>query len=56
MPDDRWAEIFVRLTNALEEAFEFGFTEEEIEDAIANARPSDVPYVPGPPKKERREG
>ena len=48
---DRWADAFIALTRALEQAFEAGFTEEDIEDAIANARPSDEPYVPGKPKK-----
>ena len=52
MTDDRWGEAWSRLTSALEEAFEV-MTEQEIEDCVENARPSDIPHVGGGPKKPK---
>jgi hypothetical protein len=54
MEDDKWAEAYSKLLSALENAFEIGMTEEEIEECVENARPSDKPYVPGPPKPKRK--
>lgn len=44
--DDKWAEIHGRLSAALEAAFENGWTDEEIEECIENARPSSASPVP----------
>lgn len=50
---DEWAEAHSALTRGLEAAFAAGFTDEEIEEAIENTRPSDKEYVPGPPKRKK---
>lgn len=51
--DDKWAEAHSLLTRGIEAAFEAGFTDAEIEDAIENCRPSDEPHKGGGPKPKK---
>ena len=39
---DKWADAWNKLTSALEQAFEAGLTDDEIEDCIENARPEEL--------------
>lgn len=54
MADDLWAEAWSKLTVAVENAFGAGMTEEEILEAVENAKPQEnvEPHVGGGPKKK----
>lgn len=54
MTDDKWAEAWSYLTNAVEHAYEAGMTEQEIQDAVEEAKPSDeIPATGGRKKKKK---
>jgi hypothetical protein len=53
MAEDKWADAHNALTRALDQAKEAGLTKDEVDDAVDDAY-TDVPYVPGPPKKNKK--
>lgn len=50
---DRWAAAWLQLTSAVENAYASGMTEQEIQDTVDEAKPSDEPHVGGGPKRKK---